>query len=128
MQRRLAYAMGDLVASLIAGVFAAMAAWEIIQPGWNMWLSMFAMMVVGMIVGMLIFFPASIVLGAMESMVPLMFNGMISGMVAGMAAAMMPIFFVDAVKMGAGSAVGGLLFIWVSNALLHGPTRDGQAG
>lgn len=125
MDHRWQYAVGDLVGSIVIGLIVSAVSWAIVGTGWNMWVAMFSMMVLGMIIGTLAVIPAAMVLGAQEAMIPMMFNGMIAGMVVGMAAAMMPIPLAEALKMGAGSAVGGLLFIWVTNTLLRGPTSDG---
>ena len=90
MDHRLFFAVGDLFANILVGVFAGLISWAIVDTGWNMWLAMFAMMALGMIAGLIVFFAVSIKLGAMEVMVPVMFSGMLGGMVIGMAAAMMP--------------------------------------
>ena len=124
MDHRLFYAVGDFLASLATGIVAGLVVWAIVSPAWNMWLAMFVMMAVGMIVGLVMFFPAAIKLGAMEAMVPLMFNGMLAGMVVGMAGAMMPLPLTGAVQLGAISAVGGLVFIWIVNSMLRGVTRE----
>ncbi|MDE2405399.1 MAG: hypothetical protein KGM17_12095 [Sphingomonadales bacterium] len=123
MDQRWQYVVGDLAASVSAGALASWIAWLVVVPGWSMWLAMFGMMMLGMVLGTLLFFFASGLLGAHEAMIPMMFNGMIAGMVVGMSAAMMPIALRDALAMGVGSATGGLVFVWIVNAILRGPVR-----
>lgn len=128
MDRRWQYALGDLAASLVAGALVSWVAWLIVVPGWSMWLAMFGMMMLGMVLDTVLFFLVSGLLGAHEAMVPMMFNGMIAGMVVGMSAAMMPIALRDALEMGVGSATGGLVFVWIVNAVLRGPVHDIGSG
>jgi hypothetical protein len=128
MNARLLYPLGDLAASLITGALAGLAAWAIVEPGWNMLLAMILAMIVGMVIGLVAFFPAAIVLGAMEAMVPLMFNGMLAGMVVGMMAAMMPMDMGmhAAIHYGMLSALAGMAFVWLMNAVLRGITSEGE--
>jgi len=126
MDHRLFYALGDLFASLVTGMLAGAAAWLIVSPGWHMFAAMILAMIAGMVVGLLMFFPFSFVLGAMEVMVPLMFNGMLAGMVVGMRAAMMNMALGEALVWGGIGALAGLAFVWTANALLRGVTREGE--
>ncbi len=125
MDHRPFYAIGDFVASLIIGIVAALVAWALVSPAWNMWAAMFTMMALGMIVGLVLFFPFAIKLGAMEVMVPAMYTGMWSGMVVGMIAAMMPLPMRHAIELGAACGVAEIVFIWIANTILRGPTREG---
>lgn len=86
MDRRWYFAVGDFCASLLVGIVAAIAAWAIVSPGWNMWLAMAAMMPLGMVIGLVLFFPIGALLGAQEAMIPSMYTGMWAGMVVGMRA------------------------------------------
>ena len=126
MDHRLFYVIGDLIANLAIGVIAGLLSWVIVEPGWNMWLAMFAMMAVGMLAGLFLFIPAAIWLGAMEAMVPLMFTGMLAGMVVGMEAAMMPLSWQEALWLGAVSGLAGIICIWTANNLLRGVTREAE--
>lgn len=120
MDHRLFYAVGDFLASLVIGIVAALAAWAIVGPGWNMWLAMIAMMALGMVIGLVLFFPISMKLGAMEAMIPAMYTGMWSGMMIGMIGAMMPLSWEHAAAMGAACGVGEIVFIWIANTMLRG--------
>lgn len=120
MDKRLFFAVGDLLANVLCGTLAGLAAWAIVGPGWNMWLAMFAMMALGMAIGLVLFFPLSLRLGVMEAMLPLMFSGMLGGMVVGMLAAMTPLGLTDALSHGAVSGFAGILCIWIANSLLRG--------
>jgi hypothetical protein len=71
--------------------------------------------------------PISIKLGAMETMVPLMFTGMVSGMMMGMGEAMMTHSLAEAVGVGAIAGAGNIAFMWIANSLLRGVTRDGKS-
>ena len=124
MDHRLFYVVGDFLANLAIGVIAGLVSWAIVDPGWNMWIAMFAMMALGMVLGLFFFFPVAIKLGAMETMVPLMFSGMLSGMVVGMASAMMPLPLENALALGAASGVAGIGFVWAANSMLRGVTRE----
>jgi hypothetical protein len=120
VDRRPFYALGDFLGSLLVGVVAAMVAWAIVGPGWNMWVGMFSMMAVGMVVGLVLFFPLGIKLGAMEAMIPAMYTGMWSGMMVGMIGSMMPLPWHHAAQLGAACGVGEIVFIWIANSLLRG--------
>jgi len=117
---RLFYVVGDFLAALAVGIIAALVAWAIVSPAWNMWLAMFAMMALGMVVGLVLFFPLGIKLGAMEAMIPAMYTGMWSGMVVGMMGAMMPLPWEHAAQIGAACGVGEIILIWIVNTLLRG--------
>jgi hypothetical protein len=127
LDRRPLYAAGDFLGSLAVGIVAALVAWALVGPGWNMWAAMFAMMALGMIVGLVMFFPIGIKLGAMEAMIPAMYTGMWSGMVVGMMEAMMPLSMRHAIELGAACGIGEIVFIWVANTLLRGVRRQEKA-
>ncbi len=127
MDRRLSFALGDFIASLIIGMAAGFVAWALVGPGWNMWAAMAAMMAVGMVVGLVLFFPISMVLGAHEAMIPAMYTGMWAGMVVGMMDAMMDLPLRHALEMGAACGVAEIVFIWIANTLLRGVVRENKA-
>lgn len=127
MDHRLFYAAGDFLASLVIGIVAALAAWAIVGPGWNMWLAMIAMMALGMVIGLVLFFPISMKLGAMEAMIPAMYTGMWSGMVVGMMDAMMDLPLRHAIELGAACGIAEIVFIWIANTILRGVTREAKA-
>jgi hypothetical protein len=120
VDRRPLYALGDFLGSLLVGIVAAMVAWVLVGPGWNMWVAMFGMMAMGMVVGLVMFFPLGMKLGAMEAMIPAMYTGMWSGMMVGMIGAMMPLSWLHAAQLGAACGVGEIVFIWIANSLLRG--------
>jgi len=124
MDHRLKYAVGDFFANLVLAAIVGAICWAIVSPAWNIWVAMFAMMPLGMVAGLIFFFPVAAKLGAMEAMVPLMFNGMLSGMVVGMAGAMAPLPIASALVLGTASGFSGICFIWVCNSLLRGVTRE----
>ncbi len=126
MDHRLSYAIGDFIANVVVGVIVGLICWAIVVPGWNMILTMFAMMALGMLIALILFPLAAIRLGAMEAMVPMMFSGMLSGMAVGMAATMMPLPLNDAATLGAASGAAGIVFIWIANSLLRGVTREAE--
>lgn len=123
MDRRWYFAVGDLVASLLVGVIAALAAWALVSPGWNMWAAMALMMPLGMLIGLVLFFPIGALLGAQEAMIPSMYTGMWAGMVVGMMAAMMPLHLQHAIEMGAACGIAETVFLWIANRLLRGKAR-----
>jgi hypothetical protein len=124
---RLYYVLGDMLINLLIGMVAALAAWAIVGPGWNMWLAMAVMMPLGMVIGMLIYFPLGSRLGAMEAMIPSMYTGMWAGMVVGMMEAMMPLSLRHALEMGAACGIAEIIFIWIANTILRGVVRDRKA-
>ena len=85
MDHRFEYVVGDLIANVVLGGIVGLLCWLIVGPSWNMWIAMFLMMAIGSFVGLVGFFVTARWLGAMESMVPLMFTGELTGMVVGMA-------------------------------------------
>jgi hypothetical protein len=90
-ERRLYFIVGDvLAASVIGGVAGALAA-AMVSPAWNMWLAMFAGMILGMAVSTPLSFCFMPFFGAMEIMIPAMASGMFAGMWVAMAAAMRPV-------------------------------------
>ena len=124
MDNRSFYVVGDLVANVIVGLIVALAVCAIVGPGWNMWLAMGSMMVLGMALGLILFFPFSIKLGAHETMIPAMYTGMWTGMFVGMLAAMMPLTMRHAAEIGAMVGAAEIVFIWIVNTLLRGITRE----
>jgi len=127
MDHRLFYVVGDFLANLAIGMIAGLVAWSIVNPGWNMWAAMVAMMALGMIVGIILYFPVGMKLGAMEAMIPAMYTGMWGGMVVGMMASMMPLTMRHALSMGAACGVAEIVFIWVANTILRGVVRQKKA-
>ncbi|MCB2062983.1 MAG: hypothetical protein KDE25_05910, partial [Novosphingobium sp.] len=77
-------------------------------------------------VGLVGFFVTARWLGAMESMVPLMFTGELTGMVVGMAVPMMPFSAMQGLTWGLACGAGAIVIIWIANSLLRGVTREGQ--
>ena len=77
MDHRLYFVLGDLFANLTTGALVGWLSWLIVDPGWNMWIAMFLMMVISMFVAIILWIPFSVLFGAMEVMVPLMFTGMV---------------------------------------------------
>ena len=124
MDRRLFYAAGDFLASLVIGIVAGLAAWAIVGPGWNMWAAMFVMMALGMVIGLVMFFPIARFLGAQEAMIPAMYTGMWAGMVVGMMGAMMPLPLPHAIEIGAACGIAEIIFIWIVNSVLRGKVRE----
>lgn len=124
MDRRWQYAVGDLLAAVVIGVAAALAAWVIVSPAWNMWAAMALTMPLGMLIGLLLYFPIGSRLGAMEAMIPGMYTGMWAGMVTGMIAAMMHLPLRHAIEIGAACGVAETLFLWIANSLLRGVARQ----
>ena len=128
MDRRWYFAVGDFLASLLVGIVAALVAWALVSPGWNMWAAMALMMPLGMIIGLVLFFPLGALLGAQEAMIPAMYTGMWAGMVVAMMAAMMPLSLGHAIEMGAACGIAEIIFIWIVNSILRGKVREAEAG
>ncbi len=126
MDRRLSYAMGDLVANVALGAFVGLLCWLIVGPSWNMWIAMLLMMAIGSFLGLVSFFLTARWLGAMEAMVPMMLTGELTGMVVGMAVPMMPFAAWQGLVWGAACGAGSMVIIWIANALLKGVTREGK--
>lgn len=128
MDHRLYFVVGDFLANLAVGMAAGLIAWTLVGPGWNMWLAMAAMMVLGMAVGLVFFFPVGLKLGAMEVMIPLMYSGMWAGMMVGMAEAMMGLPLAHALALGGACGIAEIVFIWIANTALRGVTREAGEG
>ncbi len=120
MDHRLYFVLGDLFANLFTGALVGWLSWLIVDPGWNMWIAMFLMMVISMFVAIILWIPFSVLFGAMEVMVPLMFTGMVAGMVVGMWAAMEQLSAMDCFYLGAVCGLVSLVVIWILNSALRG--------
>lgn len=125
MPRSWYFALGDLAANSLAGLFAALICHWLIEPSWNMFIAMLIAMLVGMFTAMLL---ATLFLmrffGAMEVMLPTMITGMLAGMWVGMRAAMGALTTIDASVYG---ILCGLLVIamcWAVNSELRGKVES----
>ena len=115
---------GDLLANLLFGALAGLAASAVIPTGWNMVIAMLVAMPVGMLVGMvgsLLLLP---LLGAMEVMLPLMLSGMVAGMAVGMMAAMHPVAALQSLEMGALFGLACFGFSFIANYFMSGESRS----
>ncbi|MFV8817860.1 hypothetical protein [Haliea sp. E17] len=128
MDDRLYFVMGDLAINVIGGAVIGWLAWLLVPTGWNMWLAMLIAMFAGMLLATLLFLPASVILGAMEVMVPLMLTGMIAGMVTGMRGAMGLIDADGALFEGAVCGLACIVAVWILNNSLRGPQRVTDGG
>ena len=120
MDSRWYFVFGDLLANLLAGAVAAWFSALVVGPGWPMLAAMLVAMALGMLVSLFVFFPCSILFGAMEVMLPAMFTGMVSGMIIGMWAAMHPLDSGAALLAGACCGLVCLSLIWLLNTRLRG--------
>jgi len=125
MDRRLFFVLGDLGLNVAGGALIGWLVWLLIPAGWNMWLAMFLAMALGMLFATVLFIPASVVLGAMEVMVPLMLTGMVAGMVVGMRAAMAATGPGGALFEGAVCGLACIVAVWILNNQLRGTTGEG---
>jgi len=121
MDERTYFAVGDLLANMVAGALIGMACWLMVSTGWNMFLAMVLAMIVGMVLSLPIALLFIAPYGAMEVMVPVMMTGMVSGMVVGMWEAMQGLSFMEAGLLGLVCGVATLIVIWLVNARLRGP-------
>ena len=120
MDNRLYFVLGDILSNIVIAALIGALAVVIVDTGWNMWLAMVLMMVIGMALALPGAFLFGYWFGAMEIMVPVMQAGMWSGMVVGMWQAMSPLSVQQGVLIG---AVTGLLVLnvtWVANIALRG--------
>ncbi len=115
MDKRLYFVLGDLFGNIAVGVAVAWLSWLIVSTGWNMWLTMFAMMAFGMLVSLLLFFPLGYFFGAMEVMIPTMLTGMLSGMIVSMRCAMHHTSLDFALFLGAFSGLSSIVVVWILN-------------
>lgn len=120
MDSRLYFVLGDLAANILCGAIIGAVCYLIFDPAWNMLAAMFFAMGVGMVVSMLLWFPTSIVLGAMEAMLPMMLTGMYSGMVVGMWASMHPISLSMSLFVGGVVGLQTITLIWIVNNQIRG--------
>jgi len=127
MDHRLYFVLGDLGVNIAVGALIGWITCLVVGTDWNMFVAMFALMVVGMLLAGLLSLPIGIFFGAMEVMVPVMLTGMLSGMVIGMAASMQP------VASGAGALSGALcgfisiVGVWFTNHALRGEVATNTA-
>jgi len=128
MDQRLYFVLGDLALNLGAGALVGWLAWLLIPAGWNMWLAMFVAMIAGMLLASVLFVPASIYLGAMEVMIPLMLTGMLAGMIAGMRGAMGLVDAGGAAFEGAVSGLACIVAVWILNNSLRGSQAIDSGG
>ena len=120
MDNRLYFVLGDLLSNIVIAALIGALAVVIVDTGWNMWLAMVLMMVIGMALALPGAFLFGYWFGAMEIMVPVMQAGMWSGMVVGMWQAMSPLSVQQGVLIGAVTGLVVLNVIWVANIALRG--------
>lgn len=123
MDNRLYFIIGDLLSNIVAGVVTAWLSYLIVSTDWNMFLAMWAMMLLGMLLSMVLFFPAGRYFGAMEVMLPMMLTGMCSGMLVGMWVAMSNPDLGQVLFAGGLTGLFCILAVWFMNSKLRGP-RD----
>jgi len=121
MDKRLYFVLGDLFVNVLGGSLIGWVIWLLTPGAWNMWLVMLIAMVLGMLFAVVLFIPASMFLGAMEVMVPLMLTGMVAGMAVGMHAGMTVIGAGQAVFEGALAGLAVIVVVWIINHCLRGP-------
>ncbi len=120
MDQRLYFVLGDLFANLLGGALIGWLTFLLIPTGWNMWVAMFIAMALGMFLATVLFIPASIFLGAMEVMVPLMLTGMLAGMAVGMHTTMASLSAGQALFEGAVCGLATIVAVWILNNSLRG--------
>jgi hypothetical protein len=120
MDNRLYFVLGDILSNIVIAALIGALAVVIVDTGWNMWLAMILMMVIGMALALPGAFLFGYWFGAMEIMVPVMQAGMWSGMVVGMWQAMSPLSVQQGVLIGAVTGLVVLNVIWVANIALRG--------
>ena len=120
MDNRLYFVLGDILANIVIAALIGALAVVIVDTGWNMWLAMVLMMVIGMALALPGAFLFGYWFGAMEIMVPVMQAGMWSGMVVGMWQAMSPLSVQQGMLIGAVTGLVVLNVIWVANIALRG--------
>lgn len=120
MDNRLYFVLGDILSNIVIAALIGALAVVIVDTGWNMWLAMILMMVIGMALALPGAFLFGYWFGAMEIMVPVMQAGMWSGMVVGMWQAMSPLSVQQGVLIGAVTGLVVLNVIWVANVALRG--------
>ncbi len=120
MDNRLYFVLGDILSNIVIAALIGALAVVIVDTGWNMWLAMILMMVIGMALALPGAFLFVYWFGAMEIMVPVMQAGMWSGMVVGMWQAMSPLSVQQGVLIGAVTGLVVLNVIWVANVALRG--------
>jgi hypothetical protein len=120
MDNRLYFVLGDILSNIVIAALIGALAVVIVDTGWNMWLAMILMMVIGMALALPGAFLFVYWFGTMEIMVPVMQAGMWSGMVVGMWQAMSPLSVQQGVLIGAVTGLVVLNVIWVANIALRG--------
>jgi hypothetical protein len=120
MDNRLYFVLGDILSNIVIAALIGALAVVIVDTGWNMWLAMILMMVIGMALALPGAFLFGYWFGAMEIMVPVMQAGMWSGMVVGMWQATSPLSVQQGVLIGAVTGLVVLNVIWVANIALRG--------
>ena len=126
MDKRFYFILGDLLVNSLTGALVGLVCNLLIDTGWNMWIAMFVAMAIGMGMALVLFFPAGMLFGAMEVMVPQMQSGMWAGMVVGMWAAMHPLDNIAALEVGALCGLAVIIIIWALNSLMRGPQKVGE--
>jgi len=120
MDHRLYFVLGDLFANLLAGAIVGLLCWLIVSPGWNMFVAMIVMMMIGMLIATVLWIPCSVLFGAMEVMVPMMLSGMVSGMVISMSLAMEQLSAATCFSFGAICGLASIVVVWVLNSAMRG--------
>lgn len=128
MDYRPYFIVGDLVSNILVGAVVGLLCAVTVSVGWPMFVVMLFTMLLGMGVALMLFFPLSILFGAMEIMLPTMFSGMMSGMVVGMWCTMAPQTPGSGAMVGSVCALVSLVVLWVIDYRLRGVRHYGEGG
>ena len=128
MDYRPYFIVGDLVSNVLVGAVVGLLCAVTVIVGWPMFVVMLFTMSLGMVVALMLFFPLSILFGAMEIMLPTMFSGMMSGMVVGMWCTMAFQTPESGAIVGSVCGLVSLVIVWVIDYRLSGVRVYGEGG
>lgn len=117
------FVVGDLIANSALGALVGVCCALVIPQNWPSLVAMMAGMFLGMLIAIPVQLASSLLLGAFETMLPMMLSGMSSGMLVAMMASQKPIPWRDGLTAGALAGLAVVAFTYAMNALL---TREAK--
>ncbi len=112
------FVVGDLIANSALGALVGVCCALVIPETWPSLAAMLAGMFLGMLIATPVQLASSLLLGAFETMLPMMLSGMSSGMLVAMVASQGLVPWRDGLATGALAGLAVVVFTYLMNALL----------
>lgn len=127
LETRPYFVVGDLLANSGLGALVGVCCALVIPQNWSSFVAMMAGMFLGMLIAIPVQLASSLLLGAFETMLPMMLSGMSSGMLVAMMASQGLVPWRDGLATGALAGLAVVAFTYVMNALLTREANPSEA-